>query len=924
MKRANETDKRVDPRGIKNTDRLPAAVFLTPTVRLVLLCVMSASFILMFYEFYELPGNKWEWAGLAAAASGLVYTLASVLPSVLVYGSIVAAGGVVGWLLREKIWSYLQYFWDYMMLKLDSRLIDTSRSFIHNAAKIKAGLAYETAQMDKSVLIVTIMLIVLAAVVFTASVRTRFHLSPPVIAATLIVAPVIASERAGYVPSFFVYAACLFGLVMTTSSFELELGFVSGHLPSARLKEHRSDLTYYHRTRFLSFGKKLRSDTDRFHRHAGNCIAVTIVAGLVFYGATAVVPDGKGLKYQEVLSAFEDIGYRIADTVSGLFGTTFGAADDRGYFSEGGYNDNVNSISISPPSNSDRAVLEVTLSRNDIPVYLRGDIGTYYHSNNWNGVKTANDSYLKAVPEGFYPETEYQMFRKYLALVYSDPGLSDRVMPLQMVSLRYLRNTRVIFQPLAAYELNYRSNAKYECFSDFILRARSGFVKNYNTLALTPNFELYKPVGSGPDIEEFCENAHEYCDGVISSGYISAPEGMTTEEYVDAITGYRRYINDTFLDTSPTVRKFAEHFDYTENMFADDYELGGLFRYAFATELCDYFAKNFTYSLDAENGYDQLNGFLYDTHSGHCALFATAMTLTLREFGIPARYVTGYVVEGEGEQVKDGYRYTLTERQLHAWTEVYFNGIGWIAFDPTAKVPGYAEVLSGEWDGTSPHDYGTATKPADTEPPETMTTEPTTSPDITEPAATTPADSSADTTREPDELPGGDGDGGNGGIGGGTSPQAHEDLFAALLPFIVAAALAAAVIIIIVMFVRSVNRAEKKVFRGFRELPPTEASELMYRFVMLLLEKKQLVPGFEQFYDFAERVDGSIELKGANVFMMDVMPVFEKCEFGNADISPVDEDERAAVYRFTTAVYGKIMGDYSSLKRFFVKTSLFL
>ena len=125
-------------------------------------------------------------------------------------------------------------------------------------------------------------------------------------------------------------------------------------------------------------------------------------------------------------------------------------------------------------------------------------------------------------------------------------------------------------------------------------------------------------------------------------------------------------------------------------------------------------------------------------------------------------------------------------------------------------------------------------------------------------------------------------------------------------------------------FFRNLRKAEENAIKSFRTLPPYEASQIMYRFVMSLLGTKGLVPGSEQFYDFAERVDGSIEMKGANVFMMDVMPVFEKCEFGNAEISPVSEDERNAVYTFTAAVYRKVMEDCSALKRIFLKISLFL
>ena len=55
-----------------------------------------------------------------------------------------------------------------------------------------------------------------------------------------------------------------------------------------------------------------------------------------------------------------------------------------------------------------------------------------------------------------------------------------------------------------------------------------------------------------------------------------------------------------------------------------------------------------------------------------------------RSVGIPARLATGFV---PGE--KDGLsgHFVVRERDAHAWTEIYFPGIGWQGFDPTASVP---------------------------------------------------------------------------------------------------------------------------------------------------------------------------------------------------------------------------------------------
>jgi hypothetical protein len=55
------------------------------------------------------------------------------------------------------------------------------------------------------------------------------------------------------------------------------------------------------------------------------------------------------------------------------------------------------------------------------------------------------------------------------------------------------------------------------------------------------------------------------------------------------------------------------------------------------------------------------------------------MVMVLRELGIPARFVTGYL---PGERADDG-SYVVPDQALHAWVEVYFPGIGWVRFDPT-------------------------------------------------------------------------------------------------------------------------------------------------------------------------------------------------------------------------------------------------
>ena len=56
----------------------------------------------------------------------------------------------------------------------------------------------------------------------------------------------------------------------------------------------------------------------------------------------------------------------------------------------------------------------------------------------------------------------------------------------------------------------------------------------------------------------------------------------------------------------------------------------------------------------------------------------------LRSLGIPARLVVGYTT---GERNPFTGLYEVRAKDAHAWAEVYFPGVGWQGFDPTASVP---------------------------------------------------------------------------------------------------------------------------------------------------------------------------------------------------------------------------------------------
>lgn len=113
----------------------------------------------------------------------------------------------------------------------------------------------------------------------------------------------------------------------------------------------------------------------------------------------------------------------------------------------------------------------------------------------------------------------------------------------------------------------------------------------------------------------------------------------------------------------------------------------------------------FTYSLQSpvQGGYDGnglsvLADFLTQK-SGYCIQYASAMAVMARLEGIPSRIAVGYApgrttgstvsVAGEGALTE----YEVDARDAHAWPELYFQGLGWVPFEPTPSrgvVPSYA------------------------------------------------------------------------------------------------------------------------------------------------------------------------------------------------------------------------------------------
>ena len=88
--------------------------------------------------------------------------------------------------------------------------------------------------------------------------------------------------------------------------------------------------------------------------------------------------------------------------------------------------------------------------------------------------------------------------------------------------------------------------------------------------------------------------------------------------------------------------------------------------------------------------------FCLGTREGYCRYFASSMAVMCRINGIPARVVTGYK-PGSFDLLENANVYKASD--AHAWVEVYFDGYGWLTFDPSPASQDMTRQEATQWIG---------------------------------------------------------------------------------------------------------------------------------------------------------------------------------------------------------------------------------
>jgi transglutaminase-like putative cysteine protease len=251
--------------------------------------------------------------------------------------------------------------------------------------------------------------------------------------------------------------------------------------------------------------------------------------------------------------------------------------------------------------------------------------------------------------------------------------------------------------------------------SDTLLTGTSGplapgFEADVDTETVTQTFEIVAlngtllPAAFTPVRFEGPDDVNFDAEGSILVTDSAAPDGL--EYTVDSELPHFDPDQLRAADAPPTeisAQYVALPADFPTEL-ADQARLitaGATTRYDQAIALQTWF-REFSYDLSIRSGHDEaaMVEFIAERR-GYCEQFAGTFAALARTLGLPSRVAVGFTA---GERRADG-RYYVQGTNAHAWPEIYFEGVGWVLFEPT---PGRGSPVTPNATGVPPVQYAGA------------------------------------------------------------------------------------------------------------------------------------------------------------------------------------------------------------------------
>ena len=327
---------------------------------------------------------------------------------------------------------------------------------------------------------------------------------------------------------------------------------------------------------------------------------------------------------------------------------------------------------------TDKDALQVTLNKKS-SYYLRGFVGTDYENNSWvagtddwsvfgsdssmlaASGQEAYDSLLWLHNKEFYGNTVMYHFVKQKKIEDGKAELS-----LYMLSVKNVgANRKYLYLP-------------YECAVFPSVYEENG------TAALNKTENLFASGIKG--VQEYSFKAMGTMAGQLESS-TTIKGGSKNISSQKVMESYKEYVNATclFLNKETKTIIAAE----TKGNLQ-----GNLSTLAIINRIKNWMKTSVTYNEnpgEISKGEDFAKWFFEEKKSGYDVQYAAAAVMMFRYYGIPSRYVEGYLLTPE--TVKNAgmaEHVNISQKYAHAWPEIYIDGMGWI---PVEVTPKYENVM---------------------------------------------------------------------------------------------------------------------------------------------------------------------------------------------------------------------------------------
>lgn len=394
-------------------------------------------------------------------------------------------------------------------------------------------------------------------------------------------------------------------------------------------------------------------------------IVLGCVTGSIYLSKHLYVPRAVPYSWQETIQAF------------GAWGEAKNQQSNVNYGqSESGYSQNDRVLGSPLTLRHDPYFIAVS----PVPTYWRGESKDYYNGQGWQSMTTSKlVTNTDAQPElGVRTDGTPEMVQRIIF-----------VNPIQQQQVLFTGGTPLRVPTLYSGQSNREQLSvpiQYDAIGQSLISAQpSSMVKSYQSydITVTPQPIVSENLRQNERKEQNERNAGED-PAWVTQHYLQLPEALPKR-----------------------ISSLAEQL--TSNTTN---------RYDAVMAIKHYLEKNYRYELKTtlpSAKQDFVDHFLFEQKAGYCDHFSTSMVVLLRSNGIPARWVKGFAPgslltttseqrdgAGSGATISKGNegnydnRYLVSYADAHSWVEVYFEGVGFVPFDPTPGYDGKVSVMNSD------------------------------------------------------------------------------------------------------------------------------------------------------------------------------------------------------------------------------------